>query len=295
MGAGPARSRASPWRPRAGRTRPLRRQLDLAVAPRARAVRARQCQSRAVSRARSISSAGRSTASSTSASSSCVGVERPVVGRQLRAPERPEQHPEPFPGPDRLEHARVGLALGKPGERGPQPSERAWTRFAASRRLRSLARAMALRLAERLVGSRLQSVDEIVAKRHRRRRRPSVQWPAWRKQRPSSTRAPSAAPSPAGGSGVARAAGRSGPWSRRPHRRAAPSLPRHGRCFASSTSSPRSPTRIPTGVDELDRVLGGGLVPASLVLVGGEPGVGKSTLLLTALGADLAVTGARCS
>src|ERR671930_2513779 len=43
--------------------------------------------------------------------------------------------------------------------------------------------------------------------------------------------------------------------------------------------------RIPTGVAELDRVLGGGLVPASLVLVGGEPGVGKSTLLLTALAA----------
>src|SRR5437763_3588819 len=43
--------------------------------------------------------------------------------------------------------------------------------------------------------------------------------------------------------------------------------------------------RIPTGVAELDRVLGGGLAPASLVLVGGEPGVGKSTLLLTALAA----------
>jgi len=43
--------------------------------------------------------------------------------------------------------------------------------------------------------------------------------------------------------------------------------------------------RIPTGVMELDRVLGGGLVPASLVLVGGEPGVGKSTLLLMALAA----------
>jgi DNA repair protein RadA/Sms len=43
--------------------------------------------------------------------------------------------------------------------------------------------------------------------------------------------------------------------------------------------------RIPTGIDELDRVLGGGIVPASLVLVGGEPGVGKSTLLLSALGA----------
>jgi DNA repair protein RadA/Sms len=41
--------------------------------------------------------------------------------------------------------------------------------------------------------------------------------------------------------------------------------------------------RIPTGVPELDRVLGGGLVPASLVLVGGEPGIGKSTLLLSAL------------
>ena len=43
--------------------------------------------------------------------------------------------------------------------------------------------------------------------------------------------------------------------------------------------------RIPTGVPEFDRVLGGGLVPASLVLVGGEPGVGKSTLLLSALSA----------
>ena len=41
--------------------------------------------------------------------------------------------------------------------------------------------------------------------------------------------------------------------------------------------------RIPTGVPEPDGVLGGGLVPASLVLVGGEPGVGKSTLLLMAL------------
>jgi DNA repair protein RadA/Sms len=43
--------------------------------------------------------------------------------------------------------------------------------------------------------------------------------------------------------------------------------------------------RIPSGIPELDRVLGGGLVPASLVLVGGEPGVGKSTMLLMALSA----------
>jgi DNA repair protein RadA/Sms len=40
--------------------------------------------------------------------------------------------------------------------------------------------------------------------------------------------------------------------------------------------------RIRSGIDELDRVLGGGLVPGSLVLVGGEPGIGKSTLLLQA-------------
>ena len=39
-------------------------------------------------------------------------------------------------------------------------------------------------------------------------------------------------------------------------------------------------TRIETGMQELDRVLGGGIVPGSLVLVGGDPGIGKSTLLL---------------
>jgi len=38
--------------------------------------------------------------------------------------------------------------------------------------------------------------------------------------------------------------------------------------------------RIPSGYKELDRVLGGGLVPGSLVLVGGDPGIGKSTLIL---------------
>jgi DNA repair protein RadA/Sms len=50
--------------------------------------------------------------------------------------------------------------------------------------------------------------------------------------------------------------------------------------------------RLPTGMTELDRVLGGGLVPGSAVLVGGDPGIGKSTLLLQAA-AKLAETGAR--
>src|SRR6476620_999053 len=47
--------------------------------------------------------------------------------------------------------------------------------------------------------------------------------------------------------------------------------------------------RISTGIDEFDRVLGGGIVPGSLVLLGGEPGIGKSTLLLQAA-ANLART-----
>ncbi len=38
--------------------------------------------------------------------------------------------------------------------------------------------------------------------------------------------------------------------------------------------------RVPTGIGELDRVLGGGVVPGSLTLIGGDPGIGKSTLLL---------------
>ena len=42
------------------------------------------------------------------------------------------------------------------------------------------------------------------------------------------------------------------------------------------------PPRAETGIAELDRVLGGGLVPASVILVGGDPGIGKSTLMLQA-------------
>jgi DNA repair protein RadA/Sms len=52
-----------------------------------------------------------------------------------------------------------------------------------------------------------------------------------------------------------------------------------------STLAPEAVTRIGTGVAELDRVLGGGLVPGSVVLLGGDPGIGKSTLLLQACAA----------
>ncbi len=46
---------------------------------------------------------------------------------------------------------------------------------------------------------------------------------------------------------------------------------------------PREEPRTPTGIDEFDRVLGGGLVAGGVVLIGGDPGIGKSTLLLQAL------------
>ena len=45
----------------------------------------------------------------------------------------------------------------------------------------------------------------------------------------------------------------------------------------------REESRLPTGVSEFDRVLGGGLVPGAVVLIGGDPGIGKSTLMLQAL------------
>ncbi len=56
-----------------------------------------------------------------------------------------------------------------------------------------------------------------------------------------------------------------------------------------STKTIEAP-RIPTGIAELDRVTGGGIVPGSAILIGGEPGIGKSTLLLQ-LAASLANAG----
>ncbi|MGD0109746.1 MAG: ATPase domain-containing protein, partial [Rhodopila sp.] len=62
--------------------------------------------------------------------------------------------------------------------------------------------------------------------------------------------------------------------------------------FVGLAGSAEPPPRASIGIAELDRVLGGGLVPASAVLVGGDPGIGKSTLLLQAA-ARLAGSGRR--
>ncbi len=61
--------------------------------------------------------------------------------------------------------------------------------------------------------------------------------------------------------------------------------------FVQLTGENEPPARLATGISELDRVCGGGLTPASALLIGGDPGVGKSTLLLQAA-ASLARRGA---
>ena len=68
-----------------------------------------------------------------------------------------------------------------------------------------------------------------------------------------------------------------------------------GRRIALSTlsSAEAPPPRASSGMAELDRVLGGGLVPASAILVGGDPGIGKSTLMLQTA-ASFARKGLKC-
>ena len=61
---------------------------------------------------------------------------------------------------------------------------------------------------------------------------------------------------------------------------AAKSTSRRAEVVTLSSVSTKQDDRMKTQIDELDRVLGGGIVPGSLVLVGGDPGIGKSTLLL---------------
>ena len=58
-----------------------------------------------------------------------------------------------------------------------------------------------------------------------------------------------------------------------------------GKVQMLSDVTPTESPRIPSGIEEFDRVLGGGLVNGGVVLIGGDPGIGKSTLLLQALSA----------
>jgi DNA repair protein RadA/Sms len=76
---------------------------------------------------------------------------------------------------------------------------------------------------------------------------------------------------------------------RRPGGRAAPRALRP--VALRDVEAPKT-ERLDTGIGEFDRVLGGGLVPGSLVLIGGSPGIGKSTLTSGALG-NLAAAGHR--
>src|SRR6516162_10836980 len=71
-----------------------------------------------------------------------------------------------------------------------------------------------------------------------------------------------------------------GVGKRTPDRRSGRSL-----AFVGLTGPSKLPPRRRTGIAELDRVCGGGLVPGSAILVGGDPGIGKSTLLLQAAAA----------
>ena len=69
---------------------------------------------------------------------------------------------------------------------------------------------------------------------------------------------------------------------------------RAGLTFEGLDVETSPPPRIVTGVDEFDRVCGGGVVPGSAILVGGDPGVGKSTLLMQ-VAAAASLRGAHCA
>src|SRR2546423_9550444 len=96
-----------------------------------------------------------------------------------------------------------------------------------------------------------------------------------------------------------------GAWNTLVEERVAPAARGGPRSRSRAGPAPAAPAAVPlaevdavrvprlkTGIGELDRVLGGGIVPGSLVLVGGSPGIGKSTLTNMALG-NVAAAGGR--
>ncbi len=81
-----------------------------------------------------------------------------------------------------------------------------------------------------------------------------------------------------------------GAWNTMIEEQQSPPSARGGRIVSAKSVAmpigdvpPQAEARMGCGISELDRVLGGGLVPGSLVLIGGDPGIGKSTLLLQAM------------
>ena len=68
------------------------------------------------------------------------------------------------------------------------------------------------------------------------------------------------------------------------------SVPKH---YTFEDIPSQNSSRISTGIGEFDRVLGGGIIPGSMILVGGDPGIGKSTLLLQVM-ANLSNSGENC-
>ena len=95
-----------------------------------------------------------------------------------------------------------------------------------------------------------------------------------------------------------------GAWNKMEEQAPAAPAPAAGPARKSTVLTPAAPAktlleieeseqeRVHSGIGEFDRVLGGGIVPGSLVLIGGDPGIGKSTLLLQ-VSALLAEAGAR--
>src|SRR4029079_18223794 len=67
-------------------------------------------------------------------------------------------------------------------------------------------------------------------------------------------------------------------------RRSAPAAGRAVKAVRRADLRAERHARLSTGIGELDRILGGGVVPGSIVLIGGSPGIGKSTLTSMALG-----------
>ena len=135
--------------------------------------------------------------------------------------------------------------------------------------------------------SRHQVIKVFLLLFFRKRRILSTRSFAWQNPSPASSAKP-AAPSRRNGRGAARPAP-NGTRSPKNPSEARPGLPAKGDApvparlaLESLTGTVEPPPRLCTKIEELDRVLGGGLVAAPAVLVGGDPGIGKSTLLLQA-------------